>query len=54
MKLPQYPSNDDTASDRQPARTGNGAAVAGIVVIGVLVAVVMLVHLLGVVGPGAH
>lgn len=53
MELPSHPDSDDTTPYRQPSRTSR-ATVAVFVVIGVLFAVLVILHLAGVVGPGAQ
>jgi hypothetical protein len=54
MELPAHPESDDTTPHKQPAATTSRAAVLVFVIIGVLFALMMILHLTGVVGPGAN
>lgn len=52
MDRPSYPASTDSTSDEQPAPTTGWAirlAIAGVVVV---IAVFVILHLTGVVGPG--
>ena len=54
MDPPSHPESEDTATDRKPATpVGWGSWVVVAIVIA-LVAVIVILHLTGVVGPGAH
>lgn len=54
MELPSHPESEEPSSHRRPATASGRATVAVYVVIGVLVAVIVILHLTGVVGPGAN
>ncbi len=54
MQLPSHPGDDDTAPDQEPVTTVNRAAMLGLAVVVALVAVIVILHLTGIVGPGAH
>lgn len=54
MDLPPHPESEDSATDRKPVTpVGWGTRVVVAVVIA-LVALIVILHLTGVVGPGAH
>ena len=53
MELPSHPESEDTTPYRQPPRTSR-ATIAVFVVGGVLFVVLVILHLTGVVGPGAQ
>lgn len=54
MELPAHPDNDKGSShQRQTTTRGRGTAFVIAVVIALFVAMILL-HLTGVVGPGAH
>jgi hypothetical protein len=52
MELPSHPEANEPA-DREPATT-SWAAIALVVLVIALLAVIVLLHLTGVVGPSAH
>ena len=54
MDLPSHPEADDTTPDRAPAKTISWATVLVITVVAGLLAVIVILHLTGVVGPTAH
>jgi hypothetical protein len=49
-----HPGVDDSASDQEPGRGGSWASKAVIAIVAALVVVIVILHLTGVVGPGAH
>lgn len=55
---PPYPDTgndaDDTAADREPAITGSWVSKVIIALVAALLAVIVILHLTGVVGPGTH
>jgi len=54
MELPSHPESEDTTPYQKPATTGSRVTVVVFVIIGVLFAVILILHLTGVVGPGAQ
>ena len=50
MELPSYPEADH----EEPAPSGRAATIAVVVVVGALIAVMVILHLTGIVGPSAH
>jgi uncharacterized RDD family membrane protein YckC len=53
MELPAHPESEDTASREERSTGTSWATVAVFVIISVLFAVIVILHLTGVVGPGA-
>jgi hypothetical protein len=54
MDPPSHPESEDTATDRKPTTpVGWGTRIVVAVVIA-LVAMIVILHLTGVLGPGAH
>jgi hypothetical protein len=49
-----HPGADDTARQREPATTGSWASKLVIAIVAALVVLIVILHLTGVVGPGAH
>lgn len=54
MELPTHPESDDTTPYRSRPTTGSRATIVVFGVIGVMIALMVLLHLTGVVGPGAR
>lgn len=54
MELPSHPDDDDTVGDQGRPTDRNWASVVIVVVGGVLVALLVILHLTGVVGPGVN
>ncbi len=54
MELPSHPDTDDSAPDQTPATTISWRTMLGIAVVAIVVAVIVILHLTGVVGPTAH
>jgi hypothetical protein len=54
MELPSHPESEDSAAQHEPASTGSRATAIVLVIIGVLFAVFVILHLTGIVGPGAE
>ncbi|MGH9119114.1 MAG: hypothetical protein ACRD0A_14900 [Acidimicrobiales bacterium] len=54
MTPPAHPEDDDAPPGSRPARTLDRTAVAVLVVVAALLALMVILHLSGVVGPGAH
>jgi len=54
MELPSHHGTDDSVPDQRSATPVNWGTVLGITVAATLVAVMVILHLTGVVGPGAH
>ena len=54
MELPAHPESEGTASGRQPGTGVSWGTVAVFVVIAALLVVIVVLHLTGAVGPGAH
>ncbi len=53
--LPPYPDTGDEASDRQSASSApRWMAMLGIAIAAVLVLLLVILHLTGTLGPGAH
>ncbi len=53
VKLPSYP-DDEAATDQRPATAGRRGTAIFIAILAVLFIVMMILHLSGAVGPGAH
>lgn len=54
MDLPSHPEADDSGPDREPAPAGSWAGMAILAVVAALIVVIVVLHLTGVVGPGAN
>jgi hypothetical protein len=54
MELPSHREADDTGPDQHPATTPSWSVVLGIAIVAVLLAVIVILHLTGAIGPGAH
>lgn len=54
MDLPTHPDQHDETQADHPTSKTNWAVVAVFAIGGALLALVILLHLTGVVGPGAH
>jgi hypothetical protein len=54
MDLPAHPESDEAGSRPPTARAVDWTGVIVIAVIGTLLAVLVILHLTGAVGPGAH
>ena len=54
MELPSHPEADDSGSGREPATKVSWATLLVFGVIGAALILIVLLHLTGVVGPGAH
>jgi hypothetical protein len=54
MELPPHPESEDTSPDKKPATTTGWGARIVIGVVIALVAAIVILHLTGVVGPGAN
>lgn len=54
MEVPSHPEADDTTPERVPTNTVSWATVLVIAVAACLLAVIVILHLTGVVGPTAH
>jgi len=54
MELPSHPDSEEAPSHRKQSRPADRMSVVVFVVIGALLALMVLLHLTGVVGPGAH
>lgn len=54
MELPEHPETDDTGPDQDPATTRSWGVVLGVAIVAVLLAVIVILHLTGVVGPPAQ
>jgi hypothetical protein len=53
MELPSHPEADDSPPGQEPA-TGSWATVLIVAVVVAVLAVIVILHLTGVVGPGAN
>lgn len=53
MELPSHPEAHDSGTERGPTATGNRAAAVVLAVVVGIVAVVVILHFAGVVGPGS-
>ena len=53
-QLPSHPARDETPTPRQKTRSTDRAAVVVVAVVATLLVVMVVLHLTGVVGPGAH
>jgi hypothetical protein len=53
MELPPHPETDQPAPQR-PTAGVNWAVLVVVVVVGTLLALMVILHLTGAVGPGAH
>lgn len=54
MELPSHPETDDTGPDQKPATTVSWVSKLVIAVVAILLAVIVILHLTGVVGPAAQ
>lgn len=54
MEMPSHPSQDDTAQRHDPATSTRWVAPVVIGIIAVVFVVMVILHLSGAVGPGAH
>lgn len=54
MELPSHPETDDTDPDQKHATTVSWGTVLVVAVVAILLAVIVILHLTGVVGPGAQ
>ena len=54
MELPPHPESEDTGPDQKPATTVGWGTRIVIAVVIALVAAIVILHLTGVVGPGAN
>jgi hypothetical protein len=54
MDPPSHPESEDTATDRKPATPVDWGSWVVVAIVIALVAVIVILHLTGVVGPGAH
>ncbi len=54
MELPTHPRDDRAAPEQQQAATGSRGTALFIAIVAVLFVVMIVLHLSGTVGPGAH
>ncbi|MGH9244303.1 MAG: hypothetical protein ACRD29_08290 [Acidimicrobiales bacterium] len=54
MDLPSHPEADDTGAEREPAPTVRWGTVVVVAVVAALLAVIVILHITGLVGPTAH
>lgn len=54
MDLPSHPEANDDVPDHEPASTPSRATVVVFAVVVALVALIVILHLTGLVGPTAH
>jgi hypothetical protein len=54
MDLPSHPESKDTASDRRPATGSSWGPRIVVAAVVVLLAAIVILHLTGIVGPGAQ
>lgn len=54
MELPSHPDTDDTATDQEPATTTSWTTRLFVAFVVALFALIVILHLTGVVGPAAH
>lgn len=54
MQLPSHPEADDSTPDQTPATTARWGTVVVVALLVALLALFVILHLTGVVGPTAH